>query len=393
MYAACIDNGIMSQGQGMLFMRTSVPEEDLSGDELVHAVAVSVASTRGFWGDREILLSCAPAALYRHLCRSRAPVIQPYLAEVYPSDPLEAAELIIEKAAAGGCRVVTCWDGSYPALLREISRPPIVLYVRGRMDAEMTVAVVGTRRADARSMEHARRISRELAARGFVIVSGMAIGIDREAHLGALNAGGGTIGVLANGIDVVYPNANRDLYRVMESSPVSGLVSEYPPGSMAGRWTFVRRNRIISGLSQATVVVKAGMRSGALITARHAVEQNREVFACPGNSFEDGYAGCHRLIRHGAQLLSNTGDVIEELMGDLCGGAAASEPGAAAHEAGMPPADSIEGRILRALSSGDMDVDSLVRAVNAPAAEVNEAVVALELDGMIVRNGTAVSRH
>ena len=179
------------------------------------------------------------------------------------------------------------------------------------------MAVVGTRKSDPKSALIARRISHDLSSQGFTVVSGMAVGIDREAHLGALDAGGKTVGVLANGIDIIYPWPNRDLYQAHRSTPGSALVSEYPPGIyVAGQWTFVRRNRIISGLCAGTVVVKAGERSGALITARHAVEQNREVFACAGNSFDEEYAGCHRLVRSGAVLVSSSQDILAELDAD-----------------------------------------------------------------------------
>ena len=262
------------------------------------------------------------------------------------------------------------------------------------------MAVVGTRRADPRSASNARRIARELAVRGYAVVSGMAVGIDREAHLGALDEGGQTVGVLANGIDIVYPWPNRDLYHMIESSPGSALVSEYPPGILAGKWTFVRRNRIISGLCAGTVVVKAGERSGALITARHAMEQNREVFACTGDSFDEEYAGCHRLIRSGAVLVTKPDDIFEELSRyagtvrmPLPRGGDNSVGKRQAPEPAEEPGDTtLAGRVLRLLGSGGLDIDSITREMAASPAEVNEAVVMLELDGRITRSGNIISR-
>lgn len=335
---------------------------------------------------------------------------QEHIAPRYGPEPTRAAGLILEACAAAGVRIITIWDGAYPPLLREISHPPLVLYGRGaiRCDHGACIALVGTRGADGRSAAIAARLARECSQAGFAIVSGMAIGIDRAAHLGALEAGGATIGVLANGIDVEYPQDNRDLFRRIIAVPGSGLLSEYPPGIRAVRWTFARRNRIISGLSRGVVVVKAGERSGALITARHAVEQNREVFACPGHSFDEGYHGCHHLIREGAHIVTRTEDVLAELAGGIdqrvfsfYAPMTEAGPGAihtgADHEPVIPPAaaeghDELEGRVLALLDEEPSDVDRLVRKLQVEAPRVLESVVALELVGAIVRRGTILER-
>jgi DNA processing protein len=388
--------------QEKFFFQNDSPvlRDQLTHEEKVYAVAVSIVSSpagNNIWK----MISChMPDEIYRAISCRNSPLSQQFLIEKYSQHPLEAARMIVEKAARKSIDVLTYWDRDYPALLREIQWPPIVLYVKGVLHAERAVAVVGTRKSDGRSSAHARRISRELAGRGYTVVSGMAVGIDREAHLGALDEKGTTIGVLANGIDITYPWPNRDLYRLIEASPGSALISEYPPGIFAGKWTFVRRNRIISGLCSGTVVIKAGNRSGALITARHAVEQNREVFACTGNSFDDEYAGCHHLIRSGAVLVSCSDDIIAELSRIMNIRKTGPVMDVECHDgdrrmvrtADETSVDTLEGRILRLLSVQDYDIDSIVRNVNGNPGEVNEAVVAMELDGRIIRNGNIISR-
>lgn len=380
----------------------AAPETPCPSDEdILCAIAVSVVSSPGRSGIWDMMQSrVSPGDIYRAVSRINRPVTQEYLVGTYSDNPATAARMILDAAAAKSIRVLTFWDEDYPALLREIQCPPAVLYIKGELPSGPALAIVGARRSDARSAGNARRIAREAVARGYAVVSGMAVGIDREAHLGSIEEGGRTAGVLANGIDIVYPWPNRDLYRLIESTSGSALVSEYPPGIMAGKWTFVRRNRIVSGLCAGTVVVKAGRRSGALITARHAMEQNRDVFACTGNSFDEEYAGCHGLIKNGAVLVSGPDDIFDEL--SRCAGAV------------MPPAagavngdsetmreaetedDLEEGalalRVLRLLKEGDREIDAIAREIPASPAEVNEAVVLLELGGRIARSGNMISR-
>ncbi|MCU0845433.1 MAG: DNA-processing protein DprA [Spirochaetes bacterium] len=316
---------------------------------------------------------------------------QAYISARYSSRPIQAAEQILKVCRKKSIRVDTCWDARYPKLLKEISRPPLVLYAQGGTAVERSIAIVGTRKADQGAMETALRIASELATGGFSVVSGMAVGVDRRAHEGALFAGGMTVGVLANGIDIFYPAANSDLYRMILADGRSTLLSEYPPGIMAGRWTFARRNRIISGLSLGTVVVKAGMRSGALITARYALEQNREVFACPGPAFDESYFGCHALIREGAMIVSSTEDIAGQFSAATTGAAEIPVNYAASFEVD----DSIgplEREILDLLGGDSADIDELVRSSGRDAASVNEALVLLELSGKIIRAGTRIER-
>ncbi|HSV95337.1 MAG TPA: DNA-processing protein DprA [Spirochaetota bacterium] len=318
-------------------------------------------------------------------------VTQAYITARYSPRPIQAAEQILKVCRKKSIRVDTCWDARYPKLLKEISRPPLVLYAQGGTAVENSIAIVGTRKADPGARETARRIASELASSGFSVVSGMAVGVDREAHEGALSGGGMTVGVLANGIDIFYPAANSDLYRMILADGRSTLLSEYPPGIMAGRWTFARRNRIISGLSLGTVVVKAGTKSGALITARYALEQNREVFACPGPAFDESYFGCNGLIREGAQIVSSTEDIVSQFSAATAGAARVPVDSAPARDED----DSIgplEREILGLLGGDSADIDALVRSSGQDAASVNETLVLLELSGKIIRAGTRVER-
>ncbi|MBN1497739.1 MAG: DNA-processing protein DprA [Spirochaetes bacterium] len=380
----------------------AAPETQRPSDEdVLCAIAVSAVSSPGRSGIWDMMQSRVfPGDIYRAVSRINRPVTQEYLVDTYSDNPATAARMILDAAAAKSIRVLTFWDEDYPALLKEIQCPPVVLYIKGDIPPQQALAIVGARRSDARSAGNARRIAREAVSRGCAVVSGMAVGIDREAHLGAIEEGGRTIGVLANGIDIVYPWPNRDLYRLIESTPGSALVSEYPPGIMAGKWTFVRRNRIISGLCAGTVVVKAGRRSGALITARHAMEQNRDVFACTGNSFDEEYAGCHGLIKNGAVLVSGPDDIFDEL--SRCAGAVMPPAAGAvngdcktmreAETEDDPEEGTLEWRVLRLLKEGDREIDAIAREIPASPGEVNEAVVLLELGGRITRSGNMISR-
>ncbi|MBN1532291.1 MAG: DNA-processing protein DprA [Spirochaetes bacterium] len=343
-----------------------------------------------------LLAHRAPGRILADLSCGGGIRLLPYIAERYGDDPAGAARGIVAACDRRGIGILHYWDGAYPELLRQIHRPPLVLYCLGSPPAEPGIAVVGTRMADPRSAQVARRIAADLSGAGITVVSGMAVGIDREAHLGALEGPGGTVGVLANGIDIGYPASNADLFRAIRGSGVSSLLSEYPPGIMAGKWTFVRRNRIISGLCRGTVVVKAGVKSGALITARYAAEQNRDVFACPGFAFNEGYQGCHDLIRSGAILVSNTGDILQEFSRlDFQGGGVRRGGPAADFFRGKPAEydeNSIEGRILALLSRGEMQVDTVIRRLGCGAAEVQSALARMELEGALQRCGSVVSR-
>ncbi|MDO9215376.1 MAG: DNA-processing protein DprA [Methylococcales bacterium] len=208
---------------------------------------------------------------------------------------------------------ITIEDALYPPLLKELSDPPPVLFVRGNI-ALLTlpqIAIVGSRNPSTMGKETAFEFAKSLSHCGFVITSGLALGIDAASHQGALNVGGFTIAVAGTGLDRVYPARHKDL--ATEIVNKGAMVSEFPPGTTAKANHFPRRNRIISGLSQGLLVVEAAKQSGSLITARMALEQNREVFAIPGSIHNPLARGCNALIREGAKLVETTQDILEEL--------------------------------------------------------------------------------
>jgi DNA processing protein len=285
---------------------------------------------------------------------------------------LDAEMARLEKA---GVRVLTWQSHDYPDRLRNIYHPPPVLYLRGSLAPgdEWAIAVVGTRRATVYGKEAARHIASELARAGVTVVSGLARGIDTAAHQAALDAGGRTIAVLGSGVDVVYPAENRRLtQRILERGAV---LSEYALGRPPEAGNFPPRNRLISGLSLGVVVVEAGERSGALITADYAAKQGRDVFAVPGNMFNRGSRGCNHLIQQGAKLVLGVEDVLEEL--NLTMVAQQLELQA------VVPENETESLVLSFLSSEPLHVDELVRHTGLPTAQVSSTLALMELKGMV----------
>jgi DNA processing protein len=266
--------------------------------------------------------------------------------------------------------VLTRADPRYPSLLRQLHDPPQRLYIRGeRVDvlAEPAVAVVGARSCSGYGAHVARSLARELAAAGVVVVSGLARGIDGEAHRGALDAGGATVAVLGCGIDRDYPRRHADLARRIGETGL--VVSEYPPGVEPAPWRFPARNRIIAGLGLATVVVEARERSGALITADFALELGRDVFAVPGEITSRRAAGTNNLLRQGAAPLVTTGDLLAAI-------------GIEAPPKRRPRLSSAAARVLERLGEGASGADELVRASGLSSAEVAAALVELEIEGL-----------
>ncbi len=209
-----------------------------------------------------------------------------------------------------GARVVTIFDDNYPPLLRQIPDAPIVLYVKGPfLPHEDTIAIVGSRKASFEGMNLAEKIGETLSSLGITIVSGMALGIDAQAHKGALKGNGKTIAVLGCGIDVCYPVENRWLYEKISREGL--ILSEYPPGQPPFPQHFPERNRIIAGSSKAVLVVEASRRSGALITARLGLEYGRDIMAIPGSIFDDLHSGTNLLIKEGARLVDSIDDILE----------------------------------------------------------------------------------
>jgi DNA processing protein len=285
----------------------------------------------------------------------------------------------VERLARAGVHLLTWDDPDYPPNLRQVYNAPPILYVRGRIETrdEWAVAVVGTRRASVYGKEATRMIATGLAQAGVTVVSGMARGVDTMAHRTSLEAGGRTIAVLGCGVDVVYPAENARL--AAEIAEQGALVSEYALGTQPDARNFPSRNRIISGLTLGTVVVEAGLPSGARITADFAAEQGREVFAVPGNVFNRGSQGTNRLIQEGAKLVRNAADILEELNLTMV-----SEQ---AQVRAVIPENETEAQLLDHLSAEPVHVDELRRAVQLPIARVSSTLALMELKGMVRQVG------
>jgi len=286
---------------------------------------------------------------------------------------------MLERIATAGAQVLTWESPGYPRLLREISDPPPVLYVKGALVEEdaWAIAIVGTRRASAYGREVTRQLSAALARSGITIVSGLARGIDAEAHWAALKAGGRTIAVLGCGIDQVYPPEHRQLAE--EITAHGALVSDYPLGTQPEGVNFPPRNRIISGLSLGVLVAEAGVRSGALITADYAAEQGRDVFAVPGSILARSSAGTNALVRDGAKVVLGPEDILEEL--NLTMVAEQTE----ARQ--VLPSDATEAALLARLSAEPAHVDELQQQVGLPIAQVTSTLALMELKGMVRQVG------
>ncbi|MEI6808432.1 MAG: DNA-processing protein DprA [bacterium] len=281
----------------------------------------------------------------------------------------------IAAAATQGVTILTRDDSDYPRRLREIHDPPLALYVKGKLvGGESCIAVVGTRHATHYGRDCAERLAYQLVQAGFTVSSGLALGVDTAAHKGALKAGGRTIGVVGCGIDIVYPPENKELADDISAS--GAVVSEFPLGRQPDRTTFAIRNRVVSGMSMGIIVVEAGTTSGALITARQALEQGRSVFAVPGRIDSPASRGTHELLRGGARLVEDIEDVLAEFEflippRNMAKGAEREGP--------MPKLSPEESRLIEVLSNGAMDVDSLIRESGLDPAKVSSLLIGLEM--------------
>jgi DNA processing protein len=310
---------------------------------------------------------------------------------VFTQAGLKEAESEIKEVARADCQLLAYSSEAYPPLLREIADPPLFLYVRGNVQvlSEHALAVVGSRRPSAYGLQVARRLSRDLAERSLVIVSGLARGIDSAAHHGALEAKGKTVAVQGRGMDAIYPSENR---RLAEKVAESGaIVSEFPLGTGPTPENFPIRNRIISGLSLGVLIVEASEYSGSLITARLATEQNREVFAVPGNITTAQSFGPNHLIKQGAKLVDQWMDIVEEFppevrMQLLPSGEASDEEQPAAgtgalFEQSLTPEQK---RVFEALQVDEaLFVDAILDAVSLPQTQVLQVLLELEMSGLI----------
>lgn len=287
----------LSRLEKWIWLAEAVPCGSLAGDKLIEA-----------FGDVEGIYE-AP----REKCSAAYPRLRDATLSKLSDKSLDRAKEIIGKCAQKGIRIITRESAEYPERLRNIPCAPIVLYARGEMlevDSRAAVAIVGTRDASDYGEKAARLLGREIAEIGGIVVSGLAKGIDAFAMEGAFSAGGKCIAVLGCGVDIAYPRENKELQEKTEKNGT--VISEYPPGTKPDKINFPRRNRIISGLSLGTVVVEAPEKSGALYTAKYALEQNRDVFAVPSGIFDERSTGTNRLIRDGAIPVSSGRDILSE---------------------------------------------------------------------------------
>jgi DNA processing protein len=311
-------------------------------------------------------------------------------------EAMESVEKEYGLCAEQGIEILTISGEPYPALLKDIGDPPLVLFSKGKVELlarETTVAVVGARRASNAGFTLAYRIAEELSRAGVTVVSGLASGVDYYAHRGVLEAGGATVAVLGNGVDVEYPNENAEMYAKIGRQGC--LLSEYPVRAQPLKQNFPRRNRVISGLSVGVVVVEAGESSGALITARHAREQGRMVMALPGMAGSPYFSGNNNLIKEGARLVEDASDVLA-LLGKAGEGtvknagagkerhpASRSRAGNAAARGDFSP---LSDAILRVIGHETVNIETIERILGNPVSKIASELMLLELKGFVVQH-------
>ncbi len=285
-----------------------------------------------------------------------------------------------QRVESSGVSVVTWGSPEYPELLREIPAAPPLVFLRGQLEPidRWAVAVVGTRRLTAYGRQVTHDLVAGLVSNGITIISGLARGIDAVAHRTAIEGGGRTIAVMASGIDKIYPPEHRDLAREIVAGH-GALVTDYPFGAEPESNHFPARNRLISGLSLGVIVIEAGERSGALITARFALEQNREVFAVPGNIHSPVSVGTNRLIQQGGKLVMRVEDVLEELNLKMVAEQAVAQI--------ILPETAEEAALIAQLSSQPVHVDELGRLTSMPMSLISSTLTMMELKGMVQQVG------
>jgi len=288
-------------------------------------------------------------------------------------------EKVWDKIEKQGIKILTWEDEAYPQRLKEIDQPPPVLYIRGEYlpDDLFAVAIVGTRRATPYGRQITEELSSFLAANGMTVISGLARGVDSVAHQATLKAGGRTIAVLGSGVDKIYPPEHRVLAEQMMER--GAIISDYAPGTPPDASNFPPRNRIISGLSLAVVVVEAGETSGALITAEFAAEQGREVFAVPGSILAPQSKGTNKLIQNGALPLLSVTDLMQALDITRVGEHKAARK--------IMPSDAIEAKLLTLLTSEPMQIDEIRNQSDLPIEKVSATLALMELKGMVRQVG------
>jgi DNA processing protein len=297
----------------------------------------------------------------------------------------ERAEAAVQRATDSGIAAISWNDAAYPPALTTIADPPPMLWTRGRVESlsRPAVAIVGSRAGSPYALSVAEQLAVDLASAGLVVVSGLARGVDSAAHRGALTGGGATVAILGSGVDVVYPREHAGLARQIEQD--GAVVSELVPGTPPQAQFFPRRNRIISGLSRAVVVIEAGEKSGSLITARCALEQGRDVLAVPGNVLSGRNRGAHALLRDGARIVESADDVLEEL-GMASGASRSGRSGGSSRSSGSNGSQTDP--ILDALTVGEpSDLDEIADRSGLSPSRLLPRLFELELQGRVTRVG------
>jgi len=328
-----------------------------------------------FGSPRAVL--AAPASALRSVLGPRAAVEAFVASDAEALPRIKAARAWL--AAKGNRRVLALGEEDYPDLLLQTADPPLLLYLEGSATAlqRPALAIVGSRQATPQGRQNAHDFAREMAGRGWVIVSGLATGIDAAAHEGALHAGGQTIAVVGTGLDQVYPAEHRSLAERIAERGL--LVSEYALGTPPRAKNFPQRNRIIATLTRGTLVVEAAVQSGSLITARLAADAGREVFTIPGSIHSPQSRGCHSLLKQGAKLVEKVDDLLEELDHPHPG------QGRAGVADDLADATTSADPVLRALGHDPSTLDALMARCGWPAPEINARLLELELAGQVAR--------
>ncbi|MCC7084520.1 MAG: DNA-protecting protein DprA [Pirellulales bacterium] len=339
------------------------------------------------FGNPEAVFAAAPCEL--QLVSGVGPKLCRSIADAKNQIDVEAE---LENCRRDEIEILIETDQGFPRSLLELPDPPGVLFVRGKLQPSdaLAIAIVGSRHATNYGLQQAERLAGNLVRAGYTVVSGLARGIDAAAHRGALAAGGRTIAVLASGVLNIYPPEHVQL--AAEIAATGAVISEAPPRVAPLGGMFPQRNRIISGMSLGVLVVEASNRSGALITARHAMEQGRDVFAVPGLVTSRMSNGCHRLIRDGAKLVETVEDILEEL-GPLPQATAARDDGRTIHHPAELLLNELEQQVLAAIPSEATSIDNIIAASELPPPQVLATVSVLEMRRLIRRlSGNAVMR-
>jgi DNA processing protein len=326
------------------------------------------------FGDPEKILD-APLSELSRVDGIRRDTVQDIIDRNFDTDPFDE----LKKIESCGARIVTFNDPEYPAPLKEIHDPPMLLYMKGAEIPQnrIFVAIVGSRNATHYGLKAAEEFGQGIARRGLGVVSGMALGIDAASHWGCLSGKGSTIGVLGTGIDIVYPGQNRKLFdKIIEKGTV---ITEFPMGTTPSPSNFPKRNRIISGLSRGVLVVEATKNSGSLITASIALEQGRDVYAVPGSIESFKSRGCHFLIKHGAMLAENADDIMESL--------GLNYPGMVKSDSlvkkELPGISVLEKMIYDIIGDYPMHIDQIQKKGNIGSGDLSGALTRMELKGII----------